>query len=254
MLQVEGLTKNFGGLTAVSAVDLSIQPGEIVGLIGPNGAGKTTFFNLVTGYIRPSAGKVTFEGKNITGKKPHTIAARGMVRSFQQNNIFAEFTALENLILAAHLHSGVSFWQSILKTRTDRRQALALRQKAEDTLELVGIGSWADAQAGSLAHGHQRMLGIALALMCNPKLLLLDEPLAGMNIAEVDDALVLVQKLWERGLTILLIEHNMRAAMSVCQRFLVLNFGRRIAEGTPEEIKSNPEVIKAYLGTAADAA
>jgi branched-chain amino acid transport system ATP-binding protein len=254
MLQVEGLTKNFGGLAAVSAVDLSIQPGEIVGLIGPNGAGKTTFFNLVTGYIRPSAGKITFEGKNIAGKKPHTIAARGMVRSFQQDNIFADFTALENLILAAHLHSGVSFWQSILKTRTDRRQALALRQKAEDTLELVGIGSWADAQAGSLAHGHKRMLGIGLALMCDPKLLLLDEPLAGMNIAEVDDTLALVHKLWERGLTILLIEHNMRAAMSVCQRFLVLNFGRRIAEGTPEEIKSDPEVVKAYLGTAADAA
>jgi branched-chain amino acid transport system ATP-binding protein len=253
MLHVEGLTKNFGGLAAVSSVDLNIQPGELVGLIGPNGAGKTTFFNLLTGYIRPSAGKVMFEGKNLTGKKPHVVASRGIVRSFQQDNIFADFSALENLVLAAHLHSGVSFWQAILKTPTARRREKEIRQKAEETLELVGIGNLADAQAGSLAHGHKRMLGIGLALMCEPKLLMLDEPLAGMNIAEVDDTLELIRRLWEGGLTILLIEHNMRAAMSVCQRFLVLSFGRRIAEGTPEEIKNNPEVVKAYLGTAAHA-
>jgi branched-chain amino acid transport system ATP-binding protein len=254
MLQVEGLTKNFGGLAAVSSVDLSIKPGELVGLIGPNGAGKTTVFNLLTGYIRPSAGKVTFEGKNLTGKKPHYVASRGIVRSFQQDNIFADFTALENLVLAAHLHSGVNSWQTILKTRASRRADSEIREKAEATLELVGIGNLANSQAGSLAHGHKRMLGIGLALMCEPKLLLLDEPLAGMNIAEVDDTLALVQRLWEGGLTILLIEHNMRAAMSVCQRFLVLSFGRRIAEGTPDEIRNNPEVVQAYLGTAANAA
>ncbi|NLV72714.1 MAG: ABC transporter ATP-binding protein [Actinobacteria bacterium] len=254
MLRVKGLTKNFGGLKAVGSVDLSIEPGQLVGLIGPNGAGKTTFFNLLTGYLRPSSGKVTFEGKNVTGKKPHYIAGRGMVRSFQQNAIFADFTALENLILAGHIHSGLNCWQAILKTKTCRRREREIYEKAEETLELVGIGDLANAQAGSLAHGHKRMLGIGLALMCEPKLLLLDEPLAGMNIAEVDDTLVLVRRLWEDGLTILLIEHNMRAAMSVCERFLVLNFGRTIAEGTPEEIRSNPEVVKAYLGTAADAA
>lgn len=254
MLQVEGLTKNFGGLTAVSSVDLTIQPGELVGLIGPNGAGKTTFFNLLTGYIRPSSGRVSFEGKNLTGKKPHYIASKGVVRSFQQDNVFADFTALDNLVLAAHLQSGVSFWQTILKTRNSRRRDRDTQEKAEKILELVGIGDLAYSQAGSLAHGHKRMLGIGLALMCDPKLLLLDEPLAGMNISEVDDTLALVRKLWEGGLTILLIEHNMRAAMSVCERFLVLNFGRRIAEGTPDEIRNNPEVVKAYLGTAADAA
>lgn len=254
MLQVEGLTKNFGGLAAVSQVNLSIKPGELVGLIGPNGAGKTTFFNLVTGYIRPSSGKVTFEGKNITGKKPHYIARRGMVRSFQQDNIFADYTALDNLVLAAHIHSGVNCWQTILKTPAARRREKEIRQKAEEVLELVGIGSLGAVRAGSLAHGHKRMLGIGLALMCQPKLIMLDEPLAGMNIAEVDDTLALVRRLWEGGLTILLIEHNMRAAMSVCQRFLVLSFGRCIAEGTPEQIRSNPEVVKAYLGTAADAA
>lgn len=254
MLHVEGLTKNFGGLAAVSDVSMSIRPGELVGLIGPNGAGKTTFFNLLTGYLRPSAGRITFEGKNVGGKKPHFVAARGMVRSFQQDNVFAEFTALENLVLAAHLHSGVSFWQSILTTRSSRQHEKDIRQKAEETLELVGIGSWADATAGSLAHGHKRMLGIGLALMCQPRLLMLDEPLAGMNVSEVDDTLALVRKLWEGGLTILLIEHNMRAAMSVCERFCVLSFGRKIAEGTPDEIRNNPEVVQAYLGTAANVA
>ncbi|MBN1631060.1 MAG: ABC transporter ATP-binding protein [Thermoleophilia bacterium] len=254
MLQVEGLTKNFGGLAAVSDVSMSIRPGELVGLIGPNGAGKTTFFNLLTGYLRPSAGRVTFEGKNVAGKKPHHVAARGMVRSFQQDNVFAEFTALENLELAAHLHSGVSFWQSILKTRSSRQHEKDIRRRAEETLELVGIGALADATAGSLAHGHKRMLGIGLALMCQPRLLMLDEPLAGMNVSEVDDTLALVRKLWEGGLTILLIEHNMRAAMSVCERFCVLSFGRKIAEGTPDEIRNNPEVVQAYLGTAANVA
>ena len=156
--------------------------------------------------------------------------------------------------MAGHIHSGLNCWQAILKTKTCRRREREIYEKAEETLELVGIGDLANAQAGSLAHGHKRMLGIGLALMCEPKLLLLDEPLAGMNIAEVDDTLVLVRRLWEDGLTVLLIEHNMRAAMSVCERFLVLNFGRTIAQGTPEEIRSNPEVVKAYLGTAADAA
>jgi branched-chain amino acid transport system ATP-binding protein len=254
MLQVEGLTKNFGGLAAVNAVTLTIERGELAGLIGPNGAGKTTFFNLVTGYLKPTAGKVTFEGEDLTGKKPHTVASRGMIRSFQQDNVFAAYTALENLVLAAHLNSGINPAQTILKTRHARRREAEIRAKAHETLELVGIPQLADATAGAMAHGHKRMLGIALALMCEPKLLMLDEPLAGMNPVEVDDTLALVRKLWEGGLTILLIEHNMRAAMSICQRFNVLSFGRKIAEGTPDEIRSNPEVVKAYLGTAANVA
>jgi branched-chain amino acid transport system ATP-binding protein len=254
MLQVDGLTKNFGGLAAVNAVTLTIEPGELVGLIGPNGAGKTTFFNLVTGYLKPTSGTVAFEGKDLTGKKPHTVAARGMIRSFQQDNVFAAITALENLTLAAHLHSDISFAQTVLKTRHARRREGEIRAKAHEVLELVGISQLAGTKAGALAHGHKRMLGIALALMCEPKLLMLDEPLAGMNPAEVDDTLALVRKLWEGGLTILLIEHNMRAAMSICQRFTVLSFGRKIAEGTPDEIRNNAEVVQAYLGTAANVA
>jgi branched-chain amino acid transport system ATP-binding protein len=254
MLHVEGLTKNFGGLAAVNSVTLTIAAGELAGLIGPNGAGKTTFFNLVTGYLKPTSGKVLFEGKDLTGKKPHTVAARGMVRSFQQDNVFAASTALENLLLAAHLHSDINFAQTVLKTRHARRRESEIRTQAHDVLELVGIAQLADTVAGSLAHGHKRMLGIALALMCEPKLLMLDEPLAGMNPGEVDDTLALVRKLWEGGLTILLIEHNMRAAMSICQRFNVLSFGRKIAEGAPDEIRNNPEVVTAYLGTAANVA
>lgn len=254
MLQVEGLTKNFGGLAAVNSLDMGIKRGELVGLIGPNGAGKTTVFNLLTGYIRPTAGRVNFEGEGITGKRPHNVAARGIVRSFQQDNVFADFTVLENLELAFHLHSGIRFWQTVLGTRGSRRKERAIREQAEEILDLVGIGNLAGSVAGSLAHGHKRMLGIALALACRPKLLMLDEPLAGMNVSEVDETVALVRRLWESGLTILLIEHNMRAAMSVCQRFLVLNFGRKIAEGAPDEIKSNPEVIKAYLGTGSSVA
>ena len=254
MLQVEGLSKNFGGLAAVSGVTLKITPGELVGLIGPNGAGKTTFFNLVTGYLKPTAGKVFFEGKDLTGRKPHVVAARGMVRSFQQDNVFAQYTSLENLALAAHLNCGVNFAQAILKTNRSRKREREIQARAHEVLELVGIPQLADLQAGSLAHGHKRMLGIALALMCEPKLLMLDEPLAGMNPDEVDTTLALVRRLWEGGLTILLIEHNMRAAMSICQRFHVLSFGRKIAEGTPDEIRSNSDVVKAYLGTAANVA
>lgn len=254
MLQVEALTKNFGGLTAVNLVDVEVRPGELVGLIGPNGAGKTTFFNLVTGYIKPSSGKVTFEGHDITGKKPHTVAARGVIRSFQQDNVFGDLTVLDNVRLAHHLNSGINFWQTVLCTRGSRRREVEISEKAQRTLELVGIPQLADVTAGSLPHGHKRMLGIAVALACEPKLLLLDEPLAGMNIAEVDETIALIQRLWESGLTILLIEHNMRAAMSICQRFCVLNFGRKIAEGTPDEIKNNPEVVKAYLGTGSNVA
>jgi len=254
MLQVEGLTKNFGGLAAVSTVDMDVRQGELVGLIGPNGAGKTTFFNLLTGYIKPSAGKVRFEGKDITGKKPHRVASAGIVRSFQQDNVFGDFTVLDNVRLAHHLNSGVNFWQAVFSTGGARRREREIRQDSEEILELVGISQLAGTTAGSLAHGHKRMLGIALALACRPKLLLLDEPLAGMNIAEVDETIALVRRLWESGITILLIEHNMRAAMSICQRFSVLNFGRKIAEGTPDEIRNDPEVVKAYLGTGSSVA
>jgi len=254
MLQVKDLSKNFGGLAAVSSVDLEVREGELVGIIGPNGAGKTTLFNLLTGYIRPTSGHVWLFHKEITGKKPHQVAARGMVRTFQQNNVFGDLTVAQNVRLACHLTCQVRPWEAILHTPGATRKERQVGSRVAEILELVGISHLANVPANALPHGHKRILGIAVALACEPRLLLLDEPLAGMNTTEVDTAVALIRRLWEIGLTILLIEHNMRAVMGLCQRFVVLNFGKKLAEGTPEEIRNNPEVVRAYLGTAAHAA
>ncbi len=253
MLEIEGLTKNFGGLSAVNSVDMSMSSGELLGLIGPNGAGKTTFFNLVTGFLHPTRGHIIFNGKNIASKNPHYIASLGIVRTFQADNIYPDFTVLQNIMLACHLKPHVSFWETVFKTAGGRRKEETILKRSNEILEFIGMKNMAGLPAGSLAHGHKRTLGIAIALAAEPKLLLLDEPLSGMNAAEVDETIKLIRNLWQKGLTILLIEHNMRAAMSLCQRIVVLNFGKKIAEGTPDEIKVNREVIQAYLGTGENA-
>jgi branched-chain amino acid transport system ATP-binding protein len=249
MLEIEGLTKQFGGLSAVTALDLTIRAGDIVGLIGPNGAGKTTVFNLITGFLRPTGGRVTFEGRVITGKGPHDIAARGLVRTFQVINICPELTVLENIVLSCHLRPRVGFFETVLGTPSGRRKDKAILDRSHAILEFVGLQNMVGLTAGRLAHGHKRILGIAVALAADPKLLMLDEPLSGMNAQEVNETMALIRRLREKGLTVLLIEHNMRATMILCQRIAVLNFGRKIAEGSPEEIKGNNEVIQAYLGT-----
>ena len=254
MLKIEGLTKYFGGLSAVNNVDITMNPGDLLGLIGPNGAGKTTFFNLVTGYLRPTKGRVIFEGTDITGKKPHKVAAKGIVRTFQQTNIFPDYTVLDNVILACHLKPGVNFWETVLHTPGGRRKEADILKRSHEILELVGLEHMANDVSGSLAHGHKRILGIAIALASEPKLLLLDEPLSGMNAEEVTEAMELIGRISQSGMTILLIEHNMRAAMSLSKRIVVLSFGKKIAEGTPEEIKENQEVVKAYLGAGDNAA
>jgi branched-chain amino acid transport system ATP-binding protein len=254
MLEIEGLTKYFGGLSAVNDVDISMEPGDLLGLIGPNGAGKTTFFNLVTGYLRPTKGRVIFEGKDITKKKPHIVAARGIVRTFQATNIYPDFTVLENVVVACHLKPRVNFWETVLHTRGGRRKEADILKRSHEILGLVGLEYMANDVAGALAHGHKRILGIAIALAAEPKLLLLDEPFSGMNAEEVTEAMQLIRKISQSGMTILLIEHNMRAAMNLSKRIVVLNFGKKIAEGTPEEVRNNPEVIKAYLGAGEHAA
>ena len=254
MLKIEGLTKYFGGLSAVNNVDISMNPGDLLGLIGPNGAGKTTFFNLVTGYLRPTKGHVIFEGKDITGKKPHIVAEKGIVRTFQQTNIFPENTVLDNVVLACHLKPRVNFWETVLHTRGGHRKEADILKRSHEILELVGLDHMANDVSGNLAHGHKRVLGIAIALAAEPKLLLLDEPLSGMNAEEVTEAMQLINKISQSGMTILLIEHNMRAAMSLSKRIVVLSFGKKIAEGTPEEVKENQEVIQAYLGAGEHAA
>jgi branched-chain amino acid transport system ATP-binding protein len=248
MLKIERLTKYFGGLVAVSGLDMSVKSGDILGLIGPNGAGKTTFFNLVSGVLRPTQGRVIFEGTDITAKKPHYIAKKGIVRTFQAINICPDFTVLQNIVLSCHLKPKIGLLETVFHTASSRHKEKDILHRSQEILELVGLDTMADVTARYLAHGHKRILGIAIALAAEPKLLLLDEPLSGMNAEEVSETMRLIDKLWQRGTTILLIEHNMRAAMSLCQRIVVLNFGKKIAEGSPEEVKVNNEVIQAYLG------
>ncbi len=248
MLTIENLTKTFGGLQAVGQVDMTVNKNEIVGLIGPNGAGKTTFFNLVSGILRPTSGKVTFEGKDITGASTHAIAKMGIVRTWQGDNIFPDFTVLENVFLSCHLSPRVRFFETVFRTMSARKKEGEMRERSEAILELVGLSRFAGTVSKNLAHGYKRTLGIACALAAKPALLMLDEPLGGMNGEEVSQTMDLVRRLWKQGITILLIEHNMRATMNLCHRITVLNFGRKIAEGVPSEIQSNPEVIRAYLG------
>jgi branched-chain amino acid transport system ATP-binding protein len=248
MLEVRGLTKFFGGLEAVSQIDMTVRAGEIMGLIGPNGAGKTTVFNLLSGVLRPTRGTLIFQGEDITGGKPHKVAKKGMIRTFQATNIYPDFTVLDNIILSCHLKPRVGSFETILHTRSSRRKDREILERSHAILHEVGLDGLAQVEARSLAHGHKRTLGIACALACDPKLLMLDEPLGGMNGQEVTETMKLITKLWEKGLTVLLIEHNMRATMSLCHRIVVINFGKKIAEGVPDEIKAHPDVIRAYLG------
>ncbi len=248
MLEIKGLTKTFGGLEAVSGIDMTVKTGQIMGLIGPNGAGKTTIFNLLTGVLRPTRGSVRFEGQDITGMKAHNVAKKGMIRTFQAVNIYPDFTVLDNIVLSCHLKPGVRVFETILRTRSGRRKDGEIIERSQAILHEVGLDGLAHMTARNLAHGLKRTLGIAVALAAEPKLLMLDEPLGGMNGQEVTDTMKLIAKLWEKGITVLLIEHNMRATMALCHRIVAINFGKKIAEGSPEEIKANPEVVKAYLG------
>lgn len=254
MLEIKGLTKYFGGVAAVSELDMSVNAGELVGLIGPNGAGKTTAFNLVTGFIRPTKGRIMFDGKDVTGQKPHSIAEKGIVRTFQATSLFPDFTVRQNIVTACHLKPKIGFWEATLHTSSSHRKEEHSLGRALEIIQFVGLDSVKDIPAQSLPHGHKRILGIAIALAAEPKLLLLDEPLSGMNAEEVAGAVALINRIWQRGTTVLLIEHNMRAAMSLCQRIVVLNFGKKIAEGPPQEIRENKEVIQAYLGAGEHAA
>jgi branched-chain amino acid transport system ATP-binding protein len=248
MLEINGLTKYFGGLAAVSNLDMNVNQGEIVGLIGPNGAGKTTIFNLVTGFIRPTKGQIMFEQVDITGQTTHSIAEKGIGRSFQQTAFLPDLTVLQNILVSCHLHPKAGVWEAIFNLPSYRKKEQYAFNHAMDILKFLGLDSVKDELAQNLPHGHQQLLGIAITLGANPKLLLLDEPLSGMNAAEVRESLTFINRIRSAGNTILLVEHNMRAVMELCDRILVLNFGRKIAEGLPDEIRRNKDVIEAYLG------
>jgi branched-chain amino acid transport system ATP-binding protein len=247
LLETKGLTKQFGGLTAVSRFDLSVKEGEIVGLIGPNGAGKSTLFNLVTGVFPVTSGQVLYEGKNITGKKPHQVAALGIGRTFQLNPLFADFTVLENVSASFHLHPKSSLFDIYFNTKTYRKNEAYIADQSLAILTLVGLDHVADELARNLPPGHHKRPGGAWALATRPKLLLLDEPLGGMNPSEIDFTLNSIRKTRDQGVTVLLVEHNMQI-LDLCDRVVVISFGNKISEGTPQEVREDKAVIQAYFG------
>lgn len=252
LLEVQSLTKRFGGLAAVDGLSFTVEDGAIHGLIGPNGAGKTTTYNVISGFYAPTSGRVIYRGEEISGRRSSDVAARGLVRTFQANTLFQEFSVFDNVLVACHLHVGAGVLPTLFgRTGEDERAA---ERRTMEILEFFDLAERKDELASNLPHGLQRALGIAIALAAEPRLLLLDEPFTGMNNEETAQMMRLVRKVRERGVTLLLVEHDMQAVMGLCERITVLNFGRLLTEGAPEEIREHPEVIEAYLGVPDDVA
>lgn len=248
-LEIRSLTKSFGGLFAVNDLNLTIHQGEIMGLIGPNGAGKSTVLNVISGTTLPSRGELFFKGKNVTGSPPYRISKQGISRVFQGNLLFKRLPVMKNVLVGTHLRTKWGFFSSVLGLPYSRRLEKAMHDKAEGLLRLVGMLNQADVQAMNLSHGNQRLLCLAVALAGDPEVLLLDEPVTGMNNEEVSAMVSIIKRLkQEKGITTIVVEHNMRAVMDLCDRITVISYGSKIAQGTPQEIVKNPVVIEAYLG------
>jgi branched-chain amino acid transport system ATP-binding protein len=252
IFETKGLSRDFGGLKALEKVDLAIREGELFGLIGPNGSGKTTCFNLITGFLKPSAGLIVYQGSPITGLKPFQIAAKGIIRTFQITSLFPDLSCEENIIIGRYLRTKGSIWGAMTRSKKYRTEEKQTRKKAVEILDFVGMGKNKDVLAKNLPFGEERKLEIAIALATEPKLLLLDEPAAGMSPEESTSLMNLVRSFKEMGITVLIVEHNMKVVMGLCDRIAVLNYGVKIAEGDPDAIANNDEVTSVYIGRSSE--